>query len=186
MAQLQPKVTSSGGSFDLAALTDGDLGQREPLAGRSGRWTSWIQFEFAHLRVFGIHPGMVGAGGRGFGRGAVRTGQVLQSSDDGRQFRDIVEVPLAGAAEHTLTFRPWTAKFFRVSFTTQAPPPATPGLVAQAPPTAYPIAELVLLTGARVNASKRRPLLQPRPTCTPSQRRRWLPGMPSARRMSST
>jgi hypothetical protein len=152
MAQLQPKVTSSGGSFDLAALTDGDLAKGSLLPAAPVGGTSWIQFEFASPQsIRGFTLALVGAGGRGFGRGAVRTGQVLQSSDDGRQFRDIVEVPLAGAAEHTLTFPPVTAKFFRVSFTTQAPPPATPGLVAQAPPTAYPIAELVLLTGARVN-----------------------------------
>ena len=47
MAELQPKVTSSGGQFDLAALTDGDLaksanGSRaHPCDGGRRSWRSW-------------------------------------------------------------------------------------------------------------------------------------------------
>ena len=48
MAELQPKVTSSGGPFDLAALTDGDLAKAVAPAGRArGQRKAWIQFEFA-------------------------------------------------------------------------------------------------------------------------------------------
>ena len=159
MARLQPKVKSSGGSFDLAALTDGDLVKSSLLPAAAAGEKSWIQFEFAAPQTIRALTIVLGGGvGRG-GRGGGNSGQVLESSDDGRQFRDIVEIPLGGAAEHTLAFPPATAKFFRVSFTTQ--PPAAgragfgdmPGMGGRAPtaPAGVQIAELVLETGARVN-----------------------------------
>jgi hypothetical protein len=159
MASLQPKVTASGGSFNLSALTDGDLATISLLPAAPVGEKSWIQFEFAApqtIRALTIALG--GGGGRG-GRGGGNSGQVLESSDDGTQFRAVVEIPLGGAAEHTLAFAPATAKFFRVSFTTQPPPAGRagfgdmPGMGGRAPaaPAGLQIAELVLQTGARVN-----------------------------------
>jgi hypothetical protein len=150
-ARLQPKVTSSGGSFDLAALTDGDLAKTSLLPAAPVGEKAWIQFEFAEPQTIRGFTMALGGWARNSGRGSVKSGQVLQASDDGREFRDIVEVPLGGAAEHTLTFPPVTAKFFRVSFTTQ-PPPASMGMPATgSAPAGFQIAELVLLSGARVN-----------------------------------
>ena len=159
MARLQPRVTASGGSFDLAALTGGDLAKTSLLPAAPVGEKSWIQFEFAAPQtVRALTIALGGGGGRG-GPGG-NSGQVLESSDDGRQFRDVVAIPRGGAAEHTLAFPPVTAKFFRVSFTTQPPPvgrggfgdmPGMGGGRAPAGPAGIPIAELVLHTGARVN-----------------------------------
>ena len=44
---LKPKVTSSGGKFDLAALTDGDLAKSTFLPAAPPNGKSWIQFEFS-------------------------------------------------------------------------------------------------------------------------------------------
>ena len=47
LAELQAKVTSSGGTFDLAALTDGDLAKATALPLAPAGQKAWIQFEFA-------------------------------------------------------------------------------------------------------------------------------------------
>jgi len=159
MAQLQPKLTASGGSFNLSALTDGDLARTTLLPAAPAGENSWIQFEFAAPQTIRALTIALGSGGGRGGRGGGNTGQVLESSDDGRQFRDIVEIPLGGAAEHTLAFPPVTARFFRVSFTTQPLPAGRAGFGdmpgvggrAAAAPAGLQIAELVLETGARVN-----------------------------------
>src|SRR5271157_4918114 len=159
MAQLQPKLTSSGGSFNLSALTYGDLVKTTLLPAAPAGEKSWIQFEFAAPQTIRALTIVLGGGGGRGGRGGGSSGQVLESSDDGKQFRDIVEIPLGGAAEHTLAFPPATAKFFRVSFTTQPPPsgrgfgdmPGMGGGRAPAASAGLQIAELVLESGARVN-----------------------------------
>ncbi len=172
MARLQPKVTSSGGAFDLAALTDGDLVKASLLPAAPVGEKSWIQFEFAAPQtIHGLTIALGGGGGRG-GRGGGNSGQVLQSSDDGRQFSDVVALPLGGAAEHTLAFPPVTAKFFRVSFITQPPPagragfggmPPMGGRAAPTAPAGVQIAELVLQTGARVNRFEEKAAFVPTP-----------------------
>ena len=49
-------------------------------------------------------------------RGETNDGPTLQSSTDGQTFTDIARMPLAGAAEHTLSFAPVTARFFRLAY----------------------------------------------------------------------
>jgi hypothetical protein len=138
MAELQPKVTSSGGTFDVAALTDGDLVKTTALPRAPAGQPSWIQFEFSRPQtVHALTLMMQGAGSpfAQFGPGGA-SGTELQASDDGQEFRTVVKLP-GGALQHTLAFPKVTARFFRVSF---GAPPAEPR-----------IAELVLHTGARVN-----------------------------------
>ena len=165
MADLQPKVTSSGGQFDLAALTDGDLAKTTLLPAAAVGAKSWIRFEFAQPQT--IHGlTMVAAGGRGGGgRGAnTDTGQALESSDDGRAFHLVAAIPGGPAPERTIAFPAVTARFFRVTFLTMPPPAAprggdmafgnpAPGAArggAAAPPAGAQIAELVLRTDAPV------------------------------------
>ena len=47
----------------------------------------------------------------------------LEASDDGQNFRLVVKLPEGGAPQHTLSFAPVTAKFFRVTFKRTPPPP---------------------------------------------------------------
>jgi alpha-L-rhamnosidase/F5/8 type C domain len=150
MAELQPKVTSSGGSFDLATLTDGDLAKATTLPAAPVGEKAWIQLEFAKPQAIrGITLVVAGPGGRGGAAGE----QALESSNDGQQFQTITEIPRGGAAEHTLSFPPVSARFFRVTFKT--PPPQQQPAAGAAPPPAAPtgssIAELVLHVGPRVN-----------------------------------
>lgn len=139
MADLQPKVTSSGGDIGAALLTDGDLVNMVALPGALAGQPAWIQFEFARPQaVYALTLVMRGNGnwfGGFFGGGG--SSPELQTSDDGQQFRTVAGVPGGGATQHPVAFPKVTARFFRVAFTTPSPE--------------YRIAELVLHTGARVN-----------------------------------
>ena len=154
LAQLQPKVTSSGGTFDLAALTDGDLVKSAPLPVAPVGEKAWIQFEFPKpTTIQGVT--VVASGGRG-GRGG-DTGQAFEVSENGQDYRVVAPIPGGGVAEHTIAFPPVTARLFRVTFVTAAPPagrgnaptPAAPA--APAAPPAIQVAEVQLHTGAWVN-----------------------------------
>jgi len=165
MAELQPKVTSSGGQFSLAALTDGDLATATLLPAAPVEQKAWIQFEFAAPQtVRGLTLVTGGGGGRGGRGGGGASGPELESSNDGLQFQSVVTIP--GGAR-TIAFPAVTAKFFRVSFRTQptpaggrggmggmggfGPPPGGAAQNVPAPPAGTQVAELVLHTGQVVN-----------------------------------
>ncbi len=85
----------------------------------------------------------------------------LEASDDGQNFRAVIKLPDGGAPEHTVSFPPAMARFFRVVFKRTPAPPLPPwasgldlaslGIKVGPRPTDYEIAELVLRPGARVN-----------------------------------
>ena len=80
MAELQPKVTSSTGKFELSALTDGDLARsvllQVPI--RSDSQNDWIQFEFK--RPEKVHSITIVSGDSGG-----PNSRTLEASDDGIQ-----------------------------------------------------------------------------------------------------
>jgi hypothetical protein len=89
MREVQAKVTSSAGVFDLAALTDGDLAQSSPLPAAGPGEKSWIQYEFPQPQTV---RGLTFIAAGGAGRGAPANTQQLEASDDGARFR--VAAPL--------------------------------------------------------------------------------------------
>ena len=114
MSDVQPKVTSSGGTFDVAALTDGDLSKPVLLPAAPAGERAWIQYEFPQARTFrGLT--FITAGGRG---GGGTSTQQLEASDDGGRFR--VVTPIPGGAR-TIAFSPVTARVFRISILTPQP-----------------------------------------------------------------
>jgi hypothetical protein len=117
MTELQPKVVASGGTFDVAGLTDGDLSKAILLPAAPVGERSWIQYEFAQPQTFGGLT-FITSGGGGGGRGGGASNQQLEASDDGRQFRAVAPIP--GSAR-TISFAPVTARFFRVSILTPQP-----------------------------------------------------------------
>ena len=84
VASLQPKITSSGGPMALAPLIDGDYTKGLPLPIAPVGQKAWIQYEFmAPQTIRAFTFGLLGMGGRNFGRGVSTTGQELEASDDG-------------------------------------------------------------------------------------------------------
>lgn len=149
MAELQPKVTSSGGKFDLTALIDGDLAKTTFLPAAPPNGKSWVQFEFTKPETIQSITMVVG------GRGG-NSSQALEASDDGFQFKTVLEIIRGRASQNTITFPPATARFFRVTFTTPTLQPTGADLGGSrgqgaAGPAGMQIAELDLHTVARVN-----------------------------------
>jgi hypothetical protein len=159
LTELQPKITSSGGRFTIQSLTDGNLTESILLPLAPVGQKSWIQFEFSEPQTIQAIT-LVTGGGRGMGfRGGGGSGnQTLEASDDGQQFKTILEIPSGDSPQNTFSFSPETARYFRFSILTPEPQ-ARPGTsmpvgwsFMQPPgPSGTPIAELVLHTGARVN-----------------------------------
>ena len=126
---LHPKMTASGGSPDLAMLTDGDLEKTTKLAD-SGCWRELPGFNTNsraaddprhHLRDQG--PGRIAA----MVAGIAAPEKTLEASDDGQSFRGIVKLPGGECPEHTVSFAAVTAKYFRVTFKRTPPPPLPAG-----------------------------------------------------------
>jgi hypothetical protein len=158
---LHPTITSSGGSIDASLLSDGDLVKAVALPMAPIGEKAWIQYEFPEPQT--IRALTIVLGGRspfeGFMPQGGESGRALEASDDGQTFHEVVSIPRGGSTEHTISFAPVTAKFFRVTIKTLPRPhspfddfdPESLGMSIPKPPTEYFIAELVLHAGARVN-----------------------------------
>ena len=164
LESLHPKVTSSAGALDLSKLSGGSLQAttKLPVPSAAGE-SAWIQYEFAKpqtMRAISIamkEMDELSALAAGFGRPE----KSLEASGDGKNFRTVVKLPDGGAPEHTISFPPVTAKFFRVVFKRGPRPPlpewmadmdpASLGITIGPPPTDYEVATLDLHPGARVN-----------------------------------
>jgi hypothetical protein len=156
MAELQPTLSSSGGAFSLAALTDGDYATPTLLPAAPVGEKAWIQFEFAAPQTFYGMSLFTGTAGRGGPGGGGPSNQNLEVSDNGQDFR--VVAPLPGGAR-TISFAPVTARFLRFTVLTQAAAANAPGGMrgmgggapASAAPAGTPVAEFALYTSPRVN-----------------------------------
>ncbi len=146
---LHANITSSA-AIDISTLSDGDLTKSTSLAlpSQSGE-KAWIQYEFHEaqtIRAITIVAGRKAPGGY-FSNAS--SGIVLESSPDGKDYHAVTEIPKGGATEHTLSFNPVSAKFFRVTFASQS--------------NSVPVAELVLHPGARVNRFEEKAAFDPMP-----------------------
>ena len=172
---LHPVITSSGGTLDPAILMDGDLvkstGVPIPAAGQE----SWVQYQFSKpttirsITLVTQDPDRITS----MIYGISAPEKSLEASDDGQNFRLVAKLPGTGAPEHTVSFPAVTAKYFRVTFKRNPPPPLPSWAVGLDPksfglrlgptPTAYEIAELVLHPGARVNRFEEKAAFTPEP-----------------------
>ena len=172
---LHPKVTASAGSPDAATLGDGDVEKTTKLPMPKLGESAWMQFEFAEPQT--MRSLTIATKGVDFitamMAGISNPEKSLEASDDGQTFRPVVKLPEGGAPEHTVTFSPVTAKYFRVMFKRTPPPPLPAwasgidpnslGIKIGPPPTDYEIAELVLHPGARVNRFEEKAAFTPVP-----------------------
>jgi hypothetical protein len=163
VSTLQPKITSSGGSLDLALLTDGDLVKTTQLPKAAAGQQAWVQYEFTSpqtMRAVTLvlnDPGAVAANMFG----AAASIADVEASDDGQTFRKLVDIPNDGGQEHTIAFPAATTRFFRIAFVDKPAGGFTEGrfdvenpfgdFSGMKPNPNFEIAELVLRPGARVS-----------------------------------
>ncbi len=179
-ATAQAKITSNGDTLDAAMLSDGDLEKTTTIPIPAEGSESWIQFEYPAPRTvravtyvatdpnfidqFVLHMGV--------------PEKILEASDDGQNFRTVVSLSKVAnlgagrAPEHTVSFAPVTAKYFRITFKRNPPPPIPawaegidPTSFGPMPPapTSYEVAELVLHSEARVNHFEEKAAFVPEP-----------------------
>jgi hypothetical protein len=156
------KITSSGEGLDPALLNDGNLVATTHLPIPATGSESWIQFEYAVPRT--VRAVTYVTKDLNFVEeifsGISIPDKTLEASDDGQNFRKVASLSSGRAPEHTIAFEPVTAKYFRVTFKRNPPPPVPAwaegidssnfGPRPEAPKT-YQIAELRLLSEPRVN-----------------------------------
>ena len=163
LADLKPTVTTSAGApvENAAQLYDADLNSDVRFPAAKAGETGWIRYEFSEPTT--VQSVTYAAGGPrdplAMFMGESNGGPVLQSSQDGTTFTDVVRIPTSGAVQHTMDFAPVTARFFRISYLEKAPPSNNLGDIDMsdfggAPPSGplmHSIAEFELHTGPRVH-----------------------------------
>lgn len=157
ISSLNPKISSSGGTFTLADLTDGDLAKSSLLPPQEVGQDMWIQYEFDSpqtVKAFTI-VGASSGGALAEFRGSPDN-RMLKVSDDGVTFRDVVAIKGSTVPENTMSIVPTTAKFFRFTFRTLEPqgnPFAAMfgGSAAPGKPEGVQVAEIVLFNTDRVD-----------------------------------
>jgi alpha-L-rhamnosidase len=172
---LNAKITSNGSSFDPAILSDGDLEKTTNVPIPAQGEVSWIQYEFPQavsirsvtfvMKSFSFIEAMIA--------GVSAPEMNLEASDDGQTFRHVAKLESSEAPEHTVSFAPVTAKYFRVTFERTPPPPmpewasgidpSSFGIKLPPKPTSFEVAELVLHPGARVDHFEDKAAFVPEP-----------------------
>jgi hypothetical protein len=148
-AELNPQLTASGGTPNVAALSDGDVNTvaLELPAGMAGN-EAWVQFDYGHpqaIRAVTVASldDMISV----FDHESSDVAPRIEASDDGVQFRKIADIPFSSLPQRTVAFDVMTARYFRIVFTANA---SARGVVD------HRITELVLTSGARVNEFEKR------------------------------
>ena len=115
LSELKPTITSSGGTFTLADLTDGDLAKTTMLPPMQVGQDMWIQYAFDQpqtIKAFTI-VGSPPAGELAEFRG-MPDNRHLKVSDDGVNFRDVVIIRGTTMPQSTMGILPTTAKVLPV------------------------------------------------------------------------
>jgi hypothetical protein len=153
LADVHPRVTTSGGDIDAAALVDGRLSRTVALPVPADGQPAWIRYDFPQpfrARAFSIAV----ASGSGFFGATPPSGQV-QASQDGTSWVTLVNLPgpeplFGGFPIRTYSLPDTTAKSYRLVFERPAANPLA-ALMSLPPVKQFDLAEAELHPGPRVN-----------------------------------
>jgi len=155
VAELNPKVSSSGGVFIFEGLTDNDLFNKNELPAMEIGQDMWIQYEFDSpqtIKAFSVAGASETPLGEFNGNPKNRT---LKVSDDGGSFKTIATVEGGTNPYNTVSIRPTTAKFWRMCWETLKPEVnglmAMMGAQADRKPEGVKVAEFVLHNTDRID-----------------------------------
>lgn len=158
LAELNPKVTSSGGEFDLKKLTDGDLSKSTPLPPKAIDEDIWIQYEFDSPQTFRALS-VVGANHGPLEQfNGSPENRSLQVSEDGVNFREVTKIHGSAVPQTTVSFPPTTAKYFRFVYKTLASSAGFAAMMGGNTPPPRPegvsVAEFVLYATNRIDKAE--------------------------------
>jgi alpha-L-rhamnosidase len=143
-AELNPQITSSGGTANVAALSDGDVNTVAldlPAAVAPG--VAWVQFDYGHVQTIqAVTVASLNDAISVFDHDSNAIPALVEAGDDGVNFKKVADLPFSSLVQRTLSFEAVTARYFRVVY------PAQP---AGVPDHDHKITELVLAGGARMN-----------------------------------
>ena len=114
--ELNPKLTTSGGTFNLKDLTDGDLNNAAFLPPMKVDEDMWIQYEFETPQTFKAFSitGAIHTSLEDFNGGPLN--RTLKVSDDGVNFKEIAAISGSIVPQNTVSFPPTTAKYWQICF----------------------------------------------------------------------
>ena len=155
LAELNPKVSSSGGSFTLADLTDNDLLKKSELPAMEIGKDMWIQYEFSSPQMFKAFS-VAGASETPLAEfNGNPKNRTLKVSDDGVSFRTIATVEGGTNPYNTVSIALTTAKYWRMCWETLKPEVngfmAMMGAPADRKPEGVKVAEFVLHSTDRID-----------------------------------
>ena len=148
-AELNPQITSTGGTVNAAALSDGDVNTVAlDLPIEASPNAAWVQFDYGHPQTIqAITLASLTDGISVFDHAGNAVPPFLESSDDGVNFKKVAEISFSSLIERTVSFDAATARYFRVVYLAQAD---------GSPQRDHKITELVLASGARMNQWEQR------------------------------
>lgn len=114
--ELNPIVTSSGGSFNLSDLTDGSITKVAQIPFKSYEEDLWIQYSFNEPVTF---KAFTVSGAQHLPQEDFYGGpknRFLQVSNDGITFKTIAQVSGSVVPHNTVAFETTTAKYWRLAF----------------------------------------------------------------------
>lgn len=155
LAELNPKVSSSGGSFTLVDLTDNDLLKKSELPAVEIGKDIWIQYEFSSPQTFKAFS-VAGASETPLAEfNGNPKNRTLKVSDDGVSFRTIATVEGGTNPYNTVSIAPTTAKYWRMCWETLKPEAngfmAMMGVSGDRKPEGVKVAEFVLHSTDRID-----------------------------------
>ena len=147
--EMGAKVASSGGSFTVGQLSDGDLANASALP-VSADGAAWIQYEFPQpetIRALSVVDGTVRSE---WGAVAAPVTKHLEASDDGIYNR-VCDIPHGATSQQTVTIPETTARYFRFLFDNPIVDDPYAELTEARAAQVTNVAELVLYTNIRIN-----------------------------------
>ena len=151
LAELGASVTCSGGDFTVEQLTNGDINDGGELATNPGGTHSWIQYSFHQpvtIRSFTLVGGQV----QDQFDANRHTDNLLLSSQDGKEWKEVCKVPSSFLPQITVDIPETTAPYFRLMIVNPQPDYSLAAYgVPVVMPTGTPIHEWVLHTVYKVN-----------------------------------
>jgi alpha-L-rhamnosidase len=148
-ADLNPQVTTSGGTVNVAALSDGDVNTVAldlPASAPTG--AAWVLFDYGHPQTIrAVTLASLNDAISVFDHDSNALPPWIEASDDDVNFKKIADIPFSSLVQRTVSFDAVKARYFRVTYPVQP---------AGAADHDHKITELVLDSGARMNEWEQR------------------------------